>query len=498
MELQFQKREIACLRNLLSQPQTVEQTQEVRIPENLPGAARILGAWGQPVMRSKEWMGGSIQLSGGVLVWALYDPEDGSQPRCLNSWIPFQLRWDLSDGTAEGQVRCLPLLRSVDARLVSAGKIMIRVGISALAEAWAEESCQVFRPESVPEDLELLQQTYPVRLPRVIGEKPFTMEEELTLPSSAPKMEQLVYYRMEPMVSDRKVMGNRLVFRGTGNLHLLYLSGDGQLYGWDYDLPFSQFADLQESGSSDAQADILLSPTQLELELDPEGKLQLRAGMTAQYLVDDREVLELTEDAYSPRREMTIQQEQLRLPAQLDSRRENIYGELTIPIQADVVADVSFLPDFPRQRREGDEITLEQPGMLQLLYYDGEGKLQSAGHRWEGTHKLKADEDTRLLAVPLGTAAQLMPGGENMILRGEVPVQMMASGGSGINMVTGVTLGQLRQPDPGRPSLILRRAGDSSLWSIARESGSTVASIQAANGLQGEPAPEQMLLIPVV
>ena len=65
-------------------------------------------------------------------------------------------------------------------------------------------------------------------------------------------------------------------------------------------------------------------------------------------------------------------------------------------------------------------------------------------------------------------------------------------------MVTGVELGQRKTPDPNRPSLILRRAGESCLWDIAKASGSTMEAIRRANGFAGEPAPEQMLLVPVL
>ena len=58
-------------------------------------------------------------------------------------------------------------------------------------------------------------------------------------------------------------------------------------------------------------------------------------------------------------------------------------------------------------------------------------------------------------------------------------------------------LGEEREPDGNRPSLILRRAGNQRLWDIAKESGSTMDAIRKANHLQEEPAPGQMLLIPV-
>ena len=68
---------------------------------------------------------------------------------------------------------------------------------------------------------------------------------------------------------------------------------------------------------------------------------------------------------------------------------------------------------------------------------------------------------------------------------------------NGIPMLTSLELGELREPDSNRPSLILRRAGEDTLWEIAKSSGSTVTDIQKANNLQAEPEADRMLLIPV-
>jgi hypothetical protein len=54
------------------------------------------------------------------------------------------------------------------------------------------------------------------------------------------------------------------------------------------------------------------------------------------------------------------------------------------------------------------------------------------------------------------------------------------------------------QPDPNRPSLILRRYAEDSIWELAKKTGSTVEAIQKLNGIQLEPEKDQMLLIPVL
>jgi len=498
MDLQFQKQEISCLQNVLSQVQNLEQTQELRIPEGMPGVERIVGCWGQVLIRSKEWRREDIRLTGGVLVWLLYVPEDGSRPRHLETWIPFQMDWDLPRDCPDGKICVMPLLRFADARLVSAGKVLIRVSISVLARCTAENRESVYLPENVPEDVELLRQRWPLRLPKEAGEKAFELEEQLQLPPSAPQPEKLVYYRMTPAVTDQKVLANKLVFRGNGNLHMLYLCEDGQLHNWDFELPFSQYAQLEGGFSPDAQSDVTMAVTGLELEPDEEGQLRLKAGLTGQYLVDDREWVETVSDAWSPFRQIQVQQQSVNLPSVLDSRRENIYGEQTLPIQTDVVADASLLPDFPRIRREENGMTLEQSAMAQILSYDRDGQLRGTSHRMEAAGTVKADEAAELSAVALGGSMQLSDQGDSMLVRAEVPVQMVSTAGEGISMVTALALGEKQEPDPGRPSLILRRAAGDPLWDIARQSGSTVEAIRRANALDGEPEPGRMLLIPVV
>ena len=498
MELQFKKESISCLETALRDVQNIEQTQELRLTDGMPDIGRVLSAWGQVILRGKEWLSNAITLSGGMMVWVLYLPEDGSEPRCMDTWVPFQTRWDLLSNTPEGDIRIECLTRFVDARSVSARKIMLRCGIAALAEAYVPANEMVYTPEKVPEDVQLLRRTYPVRLPKEAGEKTFLLDEDLSLPASAPQIEKMIYYRMSPVVNDQKVMANKVVFRGNAGLHLLYASEDGQLHSWDFELPFSQFAELNQNHSGEAEADILLGTTSMEMDLDDEGQLHLKCGLVGQYLVTDQQLLELVEDAYSTTRELETEEEELKLPSLLESRQERANAEQVLNVDADLVADAAFLPDFPRQRRMDDRVRLEMPGAFQVLYYGTDGTLQSANSRWEGTMDILSHPDSHLAAVPVGAnTPQIMLGSGTVTVRAEPEMRLTTTSERGIPMVTGLELGEEKEPDENRPSLILRRAGETSLWDMAKNSGSTVETIKKANNLDGEPAAGQMLLIPV-
>jgi predicted phage terminase large subunit-like protein len=59
----------------------------------------------------------------------------------------------------------------VDARLVSLGKILIRGSLSVLSEGWGSSDQNVYAPDELPEQVQLLRSEYPLRLPVEAGEE---------------------------------------------------------------------------------------------------------------------------------------------------------------------------------------------------------------------------------------------------------------------------------------------------------------------------------------
>ena len=79
MDVTFQNRLVSCLNPVVRETQNCEQTQEIRLSEGMPDVGRILSAWGQPILRGKQWDTDTLNYTGGMMVWVLYVPEDGSQ-----------------------------------------------------------------------------------------------------------------------------------------------------------------------------------------------------------------------------------------------------------------------------------------------------------------------------------------------------------------------------------------------------------------------------------
>lgn len=496
MEVEFKKTTIPCLEVQLWEVQNSEQTLEIKLSEGMPEVGSVVAAWGQVVLRGKQWQADRIRLSGGVMVWVLYAPEDGSQPRTIEGWMPFQMHWDLPPECREGTIRVATRIRGIDARPVSARRILVRAGVGAMAQALGPCEAEVYSPQEESCQVELLKKCYPLTLMKEAGEKAFLLEEELMLPESAPGLDSLVYCRLEPKILEQKVLGDKLVFRGSGCCHILYRCREGQLHSWEFQLPFSHYAELTQTHSTQAQSQVLMELTALEPEVS-EGRLRMKGAVTAQYLITDRQLLELTEDAYLPGQDTTAKVQLLEIPSVLDQRILTQEISQQVSAQADVLVDSLFLPDFPMAHSMPEGVQLELSGSFQTLYYQQGGSLRSVNTPWQAEQKLAAGDNTQLMVLPCQGEARGELHGENLSLEAQLLLQVDAVASQQLPMVTGVELGQCRPWDPSRPSVILRRAGEESLWDIAKANDTRVETIRKANGLEEEPDPQQILLIPV-
>ena len=496
--MQFETKQVPCLQPLKQQMQSAEETAEIRLPDGMPEIGTVLGAWGQAIVRSKEWNGGNMGLSCGVMAWVLYLPEDGEGVYSVQTWIPVQLRWDLPPADRDGVMLTGCAIRQLDARSTTSRKLMVRAVVDAVAEAWLPGQIQLPVAEYYPADVQVLTDRYPVMLPKEAGEKAFALEETVRLPNAVPKPEKIMYYRLQPELTDWKVMAGKAVFRGVGILHLVYRTEDGMVCSWDGEIPFSQYMDLEGSFEPDAQIRVQVSVTSLDLELDMEGNLQLKAGLLAQFMLMEQEMIAVSKDAYSPDRKVVPVFADIYLPTVLDSSMHTLRAEESLPDEASQVVDVAFYPACGSWEHGNDSAQMHLPGFFRVLCYDQEHRLCSRTVSWQGHWNLPADPSARITGwISQSGNPQAVSGMGKIDLRADVLVDAAVYSGKDMTVMTGMELEEAQEKDPNRPSLILCRKGDRSLWEVAKSTGSTVSDIERINGLQGEPGEEKLLLIPI-
>ena len=498
MEVKFIKRPLRCLRPFFSQIHTQEQTQEIRLPDAYPDIGKILGLWGQVLMRGKEWRSTSMGANGGVMAWVMYAPEDGTQPRVVDVWMPIQCRWDFPENADDGVMVLRPVVTNLDGRGISARKIMVRACVDTFAQAMRKETMEVAEPAEVPEDIQLLTRSYPMELPVEAGEKQVQLEEKLSIPTNLPPIHKIIHYNMSPTIMEQKVLGNRLVFRGQNRVDMMYMTEDGSVNQWETEVPFSQYTELDNDYGPNATAWIMPTLTAMEMDMGEDKQMNIRAGIAAQYTIFDRNVLDVVEDAFSPVRDVDTRMEEMQFPTLLDSTGMALQAEGSFNADAERILSASPYGEYPTLYMGNDGMEIHMDGQFQALYQNVDGQMTGDAVRFNSSVPFSsAIENQTHLWMGSPAKPETSPNGDGFSVRCSYPVTVQVYSGQTIPMVTELEIGELREPDPNRPSMILRRAGDEELWALAKGYGSTVAAIQEANQLTGEPEDGQMLLIPI-
>ncbi len=485
MELQFAKNPCFWLEERAGDTRNLEQTLEVKLPDAMPDIGKVLCGWGQALVRSKQWNRDNVGLSGGVMAWVLYQPEDGSQVRSVECWIPFQARWDIPEREHDGVLLAQCYLQGVDARSLSARKLMVRCTVGLSAQAMVSVQQEIAQPGELPPDIQVQKKEHDLMLTVEAGEKMVSLEEDIPSPAG-PVPEKLMYYWLHPQITDCKLMADRAVFRGTALGHCLYRGEDGNFHSWDFSLPFSQYSELDREYGPEALLRLTLVPTGLEMELGEEGRLHVKANLIGQYTVYDRKKLELVTDAYSTDRDTLLTTQELTVPIveefledgwEPDGAGENTLSE---------VMDTAFFLDAPR----GDGDTIPLSGRWQVMGMDSEGAMACESIPWQGQWQAGGDSRVCLWQTQ-------KPQADGSGVRAWLAGQGVSITKAVIPMVTGLALKEPRQRAQERPSLILGRASGSSLWDMAKKNATTAQRIMDANGLTQEPEAGRWMIIPV-
>ena len=187
------------------------------------------------------------------------------------------------------------------------------------------------------------------------------------------------------------------------------------------------------------------------------------------------------------------------MPMVLDRVKQTMEAEASMQLDVAEVLDVTFMADQPAQFREGSGVLTQLNGCFQALYYDMDGQLQCKTENWSGEWDLPMDEDAeaQILLCSMGQGNHSIAG-DGIRVTATANLEAVSVSSRGLPMTVGLNMGDQKAKNSDRPSLILRRPGECSLWELAKTCGSTMEAICKVNQLSAEPESEQMLLIPVL
>ena len=498
MELSFARKTLSCYQPLEPQRINQEETLELTVPESLPDPQRIVDEQAELILRAKELSTGSVSVSGAVQACVLYVAEEETEPRMITGYLPFNLRMEQEGVDSQSEAELSWQVKSVDVRMLSSRKLLVRVNLSALFRVWKRTEFSLSTLEEHEESVQLLERSYPMLLPACLTERPFQLQQDAELPTSLSAIGELLCYRVQVQVQEQKISAMNLAFRGVLRLSMRYRNQEGSLGSFETELPFTQYVDLPEH-FEEAESQMSLLVTDRDLILLDERHVQLQLAMLAQVRVSSYQTVCALEDIYSTECQLLPQRESVSISALLDARELNrtVQEPLNLPCtQVEGVRAIAGVPEI--SRREGG-FAIAVNVEVQLLCRDAEGKLHARQARVKAEFSLEAAEKCRILAKASVLDAFASPSNGGVEFRCTVRLRAECWCTQTLELVCGAECQNLPERKD-RPSVVIRRVtGGESLWSIAKQAGSSVKVLRQVNGLASQEPPEgTLLLIPML
>ena len=501
MELVFQEQRLNYLSRILCDTVSQEQTADVIIPDSMPDAARVAEAFGTLLIRAEECSEDSAAVSGTVKAGALLVGEDGSVQR-VDAEIPFSVRRDFPQQADECVMQSRCVLRSVDARLLNSRKVLLRVCVSCTISVYAPKTCTSYDISEPAPNLQMKRAVLPLRLPAQLGEKNFALNEVLELPNGRPEIARLLKCLFRTEIEEQRMVGNKAVFKGSLTVHALYEGEDGELHTYDWNVPFSQYAELErEMDEGDLRT--TLSLTGADAEPDSAfgaRRLLVGASLLAQCTVFCVQNVSVIEDAFCTDAELRPTWEEWSMTAILDQQEFRETATAESDQQAQRIVDCCFLPDEAVMQRADGQMLIELPISCSVLYYDADNQLQGRILRPVVRMETEIAENAQCgVAQVSGGETFCSAGSGGISLRVPVRVSVDSFAEQAIRAVSGGEIVPIEETAPRRPAVLLRLTDqEESVWDIAKSCRASMQLITAANELSGAIVPAgTLLLIPM-
>lgn len=501
MELNLQRKTVACYHKVYSGTLRKETEHEAVVPDTMPDISEIISTEGTLLIRSKEIRDGSIHVDASMPVSVIYCP-DGERGLCvLRFTVPVSFHCDCEGVTQDCKCSVRLSLKSLESRMVNPRKVCA----SALAEAQllcyaAGEELSLSPAAETPVGIHLLPRETEIGAVCCLTEKTFILTDEFILEPEAAPIHEILSQSIEFRTEELRPAGNKMIVKGTAHSRILYCSADFLTAEAEFQTPFSQMIDTDcDTENAFAQPEYLISGLYFDVSPSYDNRsVKLEAHVALQLRLCRNTALEYIADAYS--NSYAVKTDKTQRAAERIGRelflQQPMKNKLDVPEQ--LVGVLACRMEIDGAECSGEAVSLSVTAHIYGL--DGSGTLCVLRKNFPLTvsAQLAPEERLSVCGMKLNEQSASLTG-DGLLLSCTAELNCLVCSAAQIESITAISY---EEPEPGerelKPSLVILRASSrDDLWTIAKENSSSVEAIVEANGpeaLTGEW--EKLLLIP--
>ena len=508
MELSLIREKLSFSEHIFTEHAAAEESMDMIVPDALPDITRIICAEGEVFVRGKEADNGKVTVHGVVRTYVLYVPESDGAIRHMSMEIPYSITMSDARITAGTRVSARVRLESVDAHAVNPRKVSARASVRAGISCYNETDIDVPTAHGFEDnaDIETLTGEAELSLPGDVCEKTFIVMDEVALPGPGPQFGEILSSRSAVVPEESKVVGTKLVFRGTAHTDILYSSPDGEVYAANFKIEFSQIMEL-ENANEDSVFELIPLVTGAYVEPIPGAendaqRLSIEIHAVCQTVALTKRRLSYVSDVYGTKYDVDANFQTIKTQSRTAAHTGATVLRGTLPAEnAARVVSVSARVGACETHTENDEPVIRAGVHVTGIYATQDGELRSAAATFDASAALTNVDGIENLVPHAETGRDLYGIAADGGIEIRVPVEFFTAEIRDLEFapLSGITYDDETPIDnAARPSLVIARAkrGDT-LWSIAKRYRATQEMVREANGMESGGVNEgEMLVVP--
>jgi LysM repeat protein len=513
MDIYLNKEKLNYVKSVLSTSLNHEETMEMIVPDALPDILRIVDTDATVFLRSKSTDIGRVSISGIAVTTVIYCPDGEPGVRKLELEIPFTATANESDISQNTKVTANISVASADASMINPRKIIARVDLQSELNCYNDAELVISSGLEDDSDagIELLTDSSDIFTTTGIREKTFVISDELTIPATNPPIGEILKYRVAITPDDTKVVGSKLILRGTTHVSLLYNPQGGaagnEMSKADFTTEFSQIIEL-DGALGDSSFGIILMLTNAYFDAEqsphnPDGRvLIMEIHAVAQCVTSEKKKISYISDMYSTK----FMLEQVTTDYLFDSKNMSktgavFHGVMETPTPVSRILALNVHPGAVAALPQMNAMTLRAPLSVNAIYVSDDGRVLSSMRQYDVETTIETLQNIKYSAnAACGKDVYGVAVGNGIELRIPVDITIIESSQKQIKSLSGLSYDETAPADNTKsPSLVVyRMAKGDTLWKLAKKHNSTSKLILNANGLEKEEnvGAGQLLIIP--
>lgn len=278
---------------------------DITLPEYCPDILRILKCQLIPRANSHALNSDRLNIEGSALLRILYIDETDASINSYEQICPFSKSVDVGNIASNNAIVTIDTdleyvnCRAINQRRVNInGSIVLKIGISVINEKQIISSASGKGIQIKTEKIESM-------TIKGFAQKNITIDETLELCRTDYAIAQLIRYDGNVLLTDVKVITNKLLVKGDLIIKMLYIADDksGKIESITHTLPISQIIDIDGVDDTDkCKVNLKLSSLDISLRSDSNGELRqadVVAKISVTALSAENVTLQIIKEAYS-------------------------------------------------------------------------------------------------------------------------------------------------------------------------------------------------------